>query len=146
MNVFNNTSWDNGTGNFSFYTPVAFVLKNNLSFPNSFVNIPAPQVLQQTNSWNLPVTVNAADFVSLDYSGTTSPRNADGSLPVLSFLKLAGGSDLIEKGVNVGIPYGGSAPDLGAYEFASSLPPPTGLRITANDDFRHASIAVFVPR
>src|SRR5437016_586929 len=57
MNVFNNTSWDNGTGNFSFYTHVAFVLKNNLSFPNSLVNISAAEVVQQSNSWNLAVTV-----------------------------------------------------------------------------------------
>jgi hypothetical protein len=53
MNVFNNTSWANGTGNFSFYTPVAYVLKNNLSFPKSFVFIPAVQVVQQNNGWNL---------------------------------------------------------------------------------------------
>jgi hypothetical protein len=28
------------------------------------------------------------------------------------------GSDLIDKGVDVGLPYTGSAPDLGAFEFS----------------------------
>ena len=140
MNVFNNTSWDNGTGNFSFYTHVAFVLKNNLSFPKSFVYISAAEVVQQSNSWNLGVTVDASDFLSLDYSGAAGPRNADGSLPTINFLKLAAGSDLLNKGVDVGLPYSGSAPDLGAYDFAGSLPAPTGLRITRGDALRHASI------
>jgi gliding motility-associated-like protein len=39
------------------------------------------------------------------------------------------GSPLIDKGVDVGFPYSGSAPDIGALEFASSTPsntPPTG--------------------
>jgi hypothetical protein len=30
---------------------------------------------------------------------------------------LVAGSDLIDKGVDVGIPYNGAAPDLGAYEY-----------------------------
>lgn len=129
MNVFNNTSWDNGGSNFSFYTHLAFVLKNNLSFPSSLIYIPALEVVQQNNSWNLAVTVDASDFVSLDYSGATGPRNADGTLPAISFLRLTATSDLIGKGVNVGLPYSGSAPDLGAYEYGGSLPAPTGLKI-----------------
>jgi hypothetical protein len=132
MNLFNNTSWDNGNRNFSFYTHVAFVLKNNLSFPNSLIFISASEVVQQNNSWNLAVTVDSLDFVSLDYSGATGPRDIDGSLPVINFLKLSAGSDLIGKGVNVGLPYNGSAPDLGAYEYGGSLPPPTDLRIVSN--------------
>jgi hypothetical protein len=68
--------------------------------------------------------------MSLDYSGAAGPRNADGSLPTINFLKLAAGSDLIDKGVNVGLPYNGTAPDLGAYEWsAGTLPPPSNLQI-----------------
>ncbi len=131
MNVYNNTSWDNGGRNFSFYDHVAFVLKNNLSFPSSFVYIPATEVVQQNNSWNLAVTVDSSDFVSLDYSGAAGPRNADGSLPAISFFKLVASSDLIGKGVNVGLPYNGTAPDLGAYEYAGALPPPSNLVVVA---------------
>ncbi len=131
MNVYNNTSWENGGRNFSFYDHVAFVLKNNLSFPSSAVYIPAAEVVQQNNSWNLPVTVDSSDFVSLDYTGAAGPRNADGSLPTIGFMKLAAGTDLIDKGVNVGLPFGGSAPDLGAYEYGGSLPAPTGLHVVS---------------
>ena len=120
MNVFNNTGYENGTSNFSFYHAVAYVLKNNVSLPNSLIYIPVTQVVQSNNSWNLPVTVSAADFMWLDFSGATGPRNADGSLPTINFLKLAAGSNLIDKGVNVGLSYSGSAPDLGAYEYAPS--------------------------
>lgn len=77
-------------------------------------------VVQATNSWLSPFTVTNADFASLDSLGVTGKRNADGSLPKLNFLRLSSGSDLIDAGTNVGLPFNGSAPDLGAYE--SELP------------------------
>jgi len=43
-------------------------------------------------------------------------RQADGSLPVLPNFSLAATSGLIDKGTNVGLPYHGRAPDLGAFE------------------------------
>lgn len=61
-------------------------------------------------------SVSDADFVSLVDSELTAPRKADGSLPDLTFLHLAPGSDLIDSGTNVGMPYSGSAPDLGPFE------------------------------
>jgi hypothetical protein len=67
------------------------------------------------NSWN-GFSVSAADFQSLDTSTATNARAADGSLPVLPLLRLAPGSSLIDAGVDVGLPYNGTAPDLGAYE------------------------------
>ena len=62
------------------------------------------------------VTVTDADFVSLDVNELLRPRNADHSLPDVDFLKLAPGSDLIDAGINVGLPFSGSAPDMGAFE------------------------------
>ena len=47
----------------------------------------------------------------------SSSRNEDGSLPNIDFMKLVSGSDLIDKGINVGLPYNGAAPDLGAFEY-----------------------------
>lgn len=116
MNVFNNTSWENGGSNFHFNNgTVAYVLKNNVAFTPNTVSMGAST--QHTyNSWNLGVTVNSADFLSLDFSGAAGMRDADGSLPSSDFLRLADGSDLIDKGVDVGIPFSGSAPDLGAFE------------------------------
>ena len=62
------------------------------------------------------MTADAADFQSLSATDAAAPRQADGSLPVNGFAKLVLGSDLIDKGVNVGIAYCGAAPDLGAFE------------------------------
>jgi hypothetical protein len=128
MNVYNNIAYQNGADSFGFFASVANTMKNNLAFPNGNTWINSA-VIQDHNSWNLAVTVSTADFLSLDYSGATGPRNADGSLPTISFLKLAAGSNLIDKGVNVGIAFSGGAPDLGAYEYGGSLPSPTGLQV-----------------
>jgi hypothetical protein len=78
--------------------------------------------VQQNNSWNITgITANAADFKSLDPALAKAPRKANGDLPDNDFAKLVLGSDLIDKGVPVGLPYSGAAPDLGAYEFGATL-------------------------
>ena len=70
------------------------------------------------NSWN-GIGVDATDFVDLDMSALfdagTSPRGIDGALPAIG-LHLAPDSALIDAGTDVGLPYEGSAPDLGAFE------------------------------
>jgi hypothetical protein len=60
------------------------------------------------NSWNLAVTVSSGDFTSVDESLAMGARQAEGSLPNNSFMRLVVGSDLIDKGVNVGLPWIGS--------------------------------------
>jgi hypothetical protein len=54
------------------------------------------------------------------FAGMASARQADGSLPVLPFLRLAASSDLIDKGTDLGFTYTGKAPDLGAFEFGAT--------------------------
>jgi hypothetical protein len=73
------------------------------------------------NSWTLPVTVSAADFASILEDEALAPRQADGSLPNTKLLRLAPDSDLIDKGTDLGFPYGGAAPDLGAFESGAPL-------------------------
>jgi hypothetical protein len=70
--------------------------------------------------------LNDADFQSLDTTGITGARQADGSLPELKFARLVSTSDLIDAGVNVGLSYSGAAPDIGAYEFD----PTKGVTVT----------------
>jgi PKD repeat protein len=70
-----------------------------------------------TNTWNGGVTLTTADFLSVDSTGVTGARQADGSLPDLDFLKLVSTSDLIDAGTDVGIDYLGFAPDMGPYEY-----------------------------
>jgi hypothetical protein len=93
---------------------------NNIAYANEYADVfEEKPYIHQYNSWDLPVTVSDADFVSLDVKQLYSPRNANGSLPSnITFGHLRAGSDLINKGVNVGLPYSGSAPDLGPFEYS----------------------------
>ena len=109
------------------------VCRNNISYANEDGDITVQSGALYThdhNSWDhIPsVTVTDADFVSVDSTGLTAERGLDGSLPELSFLKLASGSDLIDAGIDIGLPSSGSAPDLGFAEYSSSsttIPSPT---------------------
>jgi len=116
--LYNNTAWNNKE-NYVFSQSI-HTLINNISL-GTFGYIKS---YEPNNSWSITATVNDADFKSLDDSCARGPRKADGSLPDCSFLHLTSSSDLINKGVNVGLPYVGSAPDMGAFEFSSSTPPP----------------------
>jgi MYXO-CTERM domain-containing protein len=60
------------------------------------------------------------------FAGMASARQADGSLPVLPFLRLSATSELIAKGTNVGLPFSGSAPDLGCFDTALAFDPTDG--------------------
>jgi hypothetical protein len=68
------------------------------------------------NTWDLNISESGTDFISTDSAGADGPREADGSMPAIDFLKLREGSQLIDKGTDVGLPYNGTSPDLGAYE------------------------------
>ena len=70
-----------------------------------------------SNGWQNGITTNASDFITIDIDLLASPRNEDGSLPNIDFLKLVTGSDLIDAGEDVGLPFNGTAPDIGAFEF-----------------------------
>jgi hypothetical protein len=96
------------------------VLKNNLSFEASgreLVNVDTSKCVLKNNSFDLPVTITDKDFLSLAMKELTAPRKPGGSLPDTDFMKLAPGSDLIDKGVDIGFPFYGKAPDMGAFEY-----------------------------
>jgi hypothetical protein len=64
------------------------------------------------------MTVTGKDLSTI--LGMLGPRNADGSLPYVDFLKLKEGSRAIDKGEDLGFPFVGKAPDLGAFEYGMS--------------------------
>jgi hypothetical protein len=136
----------------------AHVLKNNIAFPNKnsqvgecweyipsqginhYVECPAGE----NNTWDLKLDLTVDDFESLDdpsmtvtgkdlstIAGILGPRNADGSLPSVGFLKLKKGSRAIDKGEDLGFPFAGVAPDLGAFEYgmpsSSSMTPSSSV-------------------
>lgn len=71
---------------------------------------------EANNSWSPGFAASAADFESLDLTQARLPRLPDGSLPAMTLFRLREGSRLIDRGVDVGLPFSGSAPDLGPFE------------------------------
>ena len=71
---------------------------------------------QEKNSWMPPFNVTSGDFISIDESLAYGPRKTDGGLPDMDYLHLASSSDLIDAGVDIGLPFAGVAPDLGYFE------------------------------
>jgi hypothetical protein len=90
-------------------------LRSNLAY-NGVLTRNMTGASQVANSWHTAVTITDADFVNVSMSGWDVPRQANGALPVLGQMHLVTGSDLIDKGVNVGFSFNGAAPDLGAFE------------------------------
>lgn len=114
-----------GMSNLNPYSPNVMVLKNCISFSNaSSSNSFASAAVQEKNSWQSPfsASLSAASFLSIDSIGLRAPRNTNGSLPHINFLHLASTSNMIDGGVNVGLPFNGNAPDLGAFETEAVLP------------------------
>jgi hypothetical protein len=137
------SEWNNPVYGFYLYSTngtdqeeLQRILRNNISYKNQGGAVGDGyyhDVLftHSHNSWDISgLTVADADFMSVDSTGISGPRQADGSLPALNFLKLASSSKLIDKGVDVGLPYTGSAPDLGIAEASATATAPVA-RITA---------------
>ncbi len=136
MLLLNCTGYANGT-NYSVIRDLkpgkTFIIKNCVSL-GSYGSL-GTFAQQEKNSWAAPFDVTGDDFVSIDPAAAYGPRKADGSLPDIAFMHLKSGSDLIDAGVNVGIPFSGAAPDLGAFETAG----PTSVNRSGEslpDEFR----------
>lgn len=107
------------------------ILRNNISYSSPVIYWfePGTGEIHDHNSWDIPLTLTDADFVSVDTTGITAPRQADGSLPdnacYNNFLKLSDASQAINRGIDVGFSYIGDAPDLGPFEWSDyDAPPP----------------------
>ena len=129
MVFYNNTSYSNANGFFLYASAGAapMTAMNNLAYNNSGFNqnFIAANTTQSNNSWNGGVTVTNADFLSVTDAGVTGPRQGNGTLPNLTYMHIAPGSDLINAGINVGLPFTPPAPDIGAFPHATSgnIPP-----------------------
>ncbi|MEO7310519.1 MAG: T9SS type A sorting domain-containing protein [Chitinophagaceae bacterium] len=126
MILYNCTGYKNkpnfGMNNFDPAPGEVMIVKNCISYLSQATDVFRAVATLSNNSWQSPFVTNAADFVSVDSMGLRAPRKADGSLPDINFMMLASSSDLIDGGVNVGLPYNGAAPDLGAFETNYALP------------------------
>jgi hypothetical protein len=108
------------------------IMRNNIGFPKDNQYIDGYGVDTKNNTWDLNIVPTNKDFLSVTdpsltakdqtvetIAGALGPRPPDGSLPKVDFLKLAAGSQMIDKGADVGLPFVGAAPDLGAYEYGA---------------------------
>lgn len=118
MTLLNCTGYNNKEANYRIQRALnpgqTLMIKNCVSF-GGLVQLGSFAV-QEANSWQAPFVVTAEDFLSLDADLAFALRKAGGDLPDIEFMHLAQGSDLIDAGVDLGHPYNGPAPDLGAFE------------------------------
>jgi MYXO-CTERM domain-containing protein len=130
---YNNTAWSNGSAYNMLASPPgdssatitltgdkAHVMRNNVGFPNKNANMGG--VDTANNTWDSSLTPTNDDFVSTSDADCRGARLADGGLPATQFLHLKAGSPLIDEGQDVKLPFVGSAPDLGAYEYGAPDP------------------------
>ncbi len=144
--IFNNVSYRNGIGmyivtNDDFSGVHPSIYRNNIIYEPEEVDaagrpyylVVGDIYIESHNTWDYAdssiigslmwwqptdtVLVTDDDFISLDGAQLSNPRKSDGSLPDVTFMKLAEGSDLIDAGTDVGIPFYGTAPDIGWAEY-----------------------------
>jgi hypothetical protein len=155
---YNNTSYNNSIGFMAnqnaTYRPRTTIYKNNIAYNNHTYNeevaIYNPSIYTESNNtWDATqeaahwpgwtyatdVTVTAADFISLTGSQIWGARQADGSLPEITFLRLASTSDLIDAGTYVGLDTVGSNADIGYDEYgtATDYGPPAEVATVINE-------------
>ena len=118
MTLYNCTAFNNGSYNYNIPLALATgktaTINNCVAFTGtmSFGSF----VVQTTDSWSR-VCRYQCGFCQFGIDEANGLRKADGSLPDINFMHLAAGSDLIDGGTYVGLPYHGSAPDLGYFEY-----------------------------
>jgi len=121
MTLLHNTSFNNGR-NYVFPTQPTdkqSVFINNLSVlpVNLHAQLPLNAVVVG-NSWQYDTPVTADMFVSLDTDLAKGPRQQDGSIPDIGLLRPLPDSFLVDGGEAIAEPFYGTAPDIGAFEYA----------------------------
>lgn len=124
VSIYNCTSTMNRGLNFRFDEHSdTHILCNNISHLGPVLIY--DEIDDQCNTWN-GLRVNNRDFINLDPNGIDGDREQDGGLPELSFLHLSPSSSLIDVGMDIGLPFEGDAPDLGAFELITDNNEPDG--------------------
>ncbi len=93
-------------------------LRNNLAYGSrvAISRYDAARCDAAGDSFDMPLELTDRDFASLDESELLHPRANDGALPTISLLHPSDGSRLVDRGVDLGEPFDGAAPDVGAFE------------------------------
>ncbi|WP_017472922.1 right-handed parallel beta-helix repeat-containing protein [Amphibacillus jilinensis] len=127
LTLIHNTGYNNGISqngrNFDFPNHPAdgrqHVFINNLNGVSpTHVRI-ASGSIQQANSWQI-ATVSAGMFFTVDTSLAKLPRQSNGSLPNIRLFEPRPSSFLVNGGMNIGEPFTGTAPDIGAVSYSGN--------------------------
>ena len=119
--VYNCFSTGNGTNmGFGSTNPLGSLTIKNTAVVGTLGTVVGTVTDITNNSWQNSLVADASDYESLDGTQLSAARKADGSLPDITFAKLKAGSDLIDKGVNVGLPFNGTAPDVNCTEYGGT--------------------------
>lgn len=123
IEIYNCSAQGNGRSDYAFpegknpqqATGKKIVIKNCLTLGGAVVMRCTPYEWSN-NSWTGELKTSDDDFESTDYTELYKPRKPNGDLPDINYLKLKPTSALIDKGIDIGMPYSGKAPDIGARE------------------------------
>ncbi len=139
---YNNTSYKNGSNDYKYgyNPPIAHQFRNNLSYKNPITDGLTTDANawnpNDHNSWNSGMpAVTDNDFISLDDTQLIAKRKPNGDLPDITFLHLKPGSAFVNAGIDVGLPYTGTAPDLGAFE-TGTVTPTTYSNVAVSKSFQ----------
>jgi len=115
--MYNCASHGNGTNmGFGSTNPVGSLTMKNCAVPGTVGSLNGTVTDITNNSWQDGLICDNLDYNSVDMTQLIGPRKPNGDLPDLVYLHLVSGSDLINKGVNVGLPFKSTAPDIGPFE------------------------------
>ena len=128
ISIYNCSANNNGV-NYSFGTtnPAGKLIIKNSNVLGLYGSTLATVVDVTNNSWQDGIAVAESDFKSIDYLELLASRKTDGSLPDVNFFHLNPTSAMINKGINVDLPFTGVAPDIGAFEVTFAQVPKTDV-------------------
>jgi len=103
---------------------IRHILHNNLSYSPVSAHVSNMGTSTETHnsfSAGMNLSLGAGDFESaLETVLMAGKRQADGGLPLIGFMRPKAGADQVDKGMDVGLPFSGTAPDLGAFEWVDT--------------------------
>jgi hypothetical protein len=116
-----NTAWANGDRNFAMnHITNIFVtihtVRNTISIGGGSVDQFYPGSILISNSWQVVPAAGTNDWLSVDRAQALAPRRDDGGLPEVPLLRPVPTGSFVDMGADLGQPFQGSAPDLGAFE------------------------------
>lgn len=116
-----NTAWSNGDRNFAMNhitnTIVTIhTVRNTISLGGGSLDQFYPGSILISNSWQVAPTAGTNQWLSVDRALASAPRRDDGGLPEVPLLRPVPGGEFTDRGADLGAPFAGPAPDLGAFE------------------------------